>query len=142
MATPPGGGYMIEQSGTFLSKAQESVTGARAEFEGGRFNNSANRSYYAVFQAGIHALIVEGVRPPGGGTEWSHAFVDSQFSGLLVNRRHRYETGLRDVIRDNRKLREDADYTTGSVSVVRASRSLQRAERFVRAIVQRQEERA
>jgi uncharacterized protein (UPF0332 family) len=133
---------MIDQDGTFLMKAQESVTGARAEFEAGRFNNSANRSYYAVFQAGIHALISEGVRLPGGGSEWSHPFVDAQFSGLLVNRRHRYETSLRNVIGDNRKLREDADYTTGSVSQVRASRALQRAERFVGAVLQRQEEQA
>ena len=131
---------MIEEDGTFLSKARESVTGARAELEAGRFNNSANRSYYAVFQAGIHALILDGVRVPGGGSEWSHPFVDAQFSGLLVNRRHRYETSLRNVIGDNRKLREDADYTTGSVSAIRASRALQRAERFVAAVLQRQEE--
>ena len=131
---------MIELGGTFLDKARESVTGASVEYEGGRFNNSANRSYYAVFQAGIHALQLEGVRLPGGGTEWSHAFVDSQFTGLLVNRRHVYESNLRDVIRDNRKLREDADYTTGSVSQVRASRALQRAERFVGTVVQREED--
>lgn len=131
---------MIDQGGTFLSKARESVAGARAELEAGRFNNSANRSYYAVFQAGIHALILEGVRVPGGGSEWSHPFVDAQFSGLLVNRRHRYETSLRNVIGDNRKLREDADYTTGSVSAIRASRALQRAERFVATVRQRQEE--
>ena len=131
---------MIEHGGTYLAKVQESVTGARSEFEASRFNNCANRCYYAVFQAGIHALILEGVRLPGGGTEWSHAFVDSNFSGLLVNRRHRYETSLRSVIADNRTLREDADYTTGSVNAVRASRALQRAERFVAAVLQRQEE--
>src|SRR5687767_6991003 len=96
---------MIERGGTFLDKARESLSGARAELATGRFNNSANRSYYAVFQAGIHALILEGVRLPGGGTEWSHSFVDSNFSGLLVNRRHRYETSLRSVIADNRTLR-------------------------------------
>lgn len=69
-----------------------------------------------------------------------HDFVQAQFIGQLVNRRHRYETNLRDVILQNRRLREDADYTTGSVSDVRASRSLQRAERFVGAVLQRQEE--
>ena len=105
---------MIEHGGTFLAKAQESVAGARSEFEDGRFNNSANRSYYAVFQAGIHALILEGVRLPGGGTEWGHDFVQAQFIGQLINRRHRYETNLRSAIVDNRKLREDADYTQGA----------------------------
>jgi hypothetical protein len=85
-------------------------------------------------------LILDGVRLPGGGTEWSHPFVDSQFAGLLINRRHRYDTSLRNVIGENRKLREDADYTTGSVNAVRASRALQRAERFVAAVLQRQAE--
>jgi len=130
---------LIEQRGTFLTKAQESVTGARAELEGGRFNNLANRSYYAVFQAGIHALMMEGIRLPGGGTEWSHAFVESQFVGQLINRRHTYETVLRPIIGQNRDLRKAADYAPESVAEIRASRALQRAERFVRAIVDRQE---
>ena len=79
---------MLEQVGTFLDKARESVTGARVEYEGGRYNNSANRSYYAVFQAGIHALIMDGVRRQSGGTEWGHAFVEAQFVGLLINRNY------------------------------------------------------
>jgi uncharacterized protein (UPF0332 family) len=131
---------MLNPSGTFLDKARESLNGARVEFDGGRYNNSANRSYYAVFQAGIHALQLEGVRLPAGGTDWGHPFVDSQFSGLLVNRRHRYEASLRNVIGDNRKLREDADYTTEGVSQVRAARALQRAERFVGAVLRRDRE--
>ena len=60
---------MIDTGESFLDKARESVTGARVEYEGGRFNNSANRSYYACFQAAIQALILEGIRPPSGSTE-------------------------------------------------------------------------
>ena len=131
---------MLERAGTFLDKARESVTGARVEYDGGRFNNSANRSYYAVFQAGIHALMMEGVRPPAGGAEWGHAFVEAQFVGLLINRRHRYDATLRDAIRENRTLREDADYDARGIAAVRASRSLRRAEHFVVAVAQRQEE--
>src|SRR4051794_38989229 len=37
---------VIEPGGTFLDKARESVTGARAEYESGRYNNAANRCYY------------------------------------------------------------------------------------------------
>jgi uncharacterized protein (UPF0332 family) len=132
---------VIEPGGTFLDKARESVTGARAEYESGRYNNAANRCYYAVFQSAIHARQVEGIRLPGGATEWSHSFVDAQFSGLLVNRRHRYESSLRSVIGDLRALREDADYSTVSVNQIRISRALQRAERLVAAVVRRHEER-
>jgi uncharacterized protein (UPF0332 family) len=132
---------VIEPGGTFLNKARESLVGARAEYEAGRYNNAANRSYYAVFQAAIHALQLEGIRLPGGGTSWGHSFVDAQFSGLLVNRRHRYEPALRTIVGDNRSLRDDADYTTIQVTQVRASRAVQRAERLVRAVLERHEER-
>jgi uncharacterized protein (UPF0332 family) len=128
---------VIQPGGTFLDKARESVAGARAEYDAGRYNNAANRSYYAVFQAAIHALQLEGVRLPGSGSNWGHAFVDSQFSGLLINRRHLYETGLRNVISDNRSLREDADYKVDGVNPLRAARAVQRAERFVAAVAQR-----
>lgn len=128
---------MIELGGTFLDKASESATGARTELESGRYNNSANRSYYAVFQAAIHALQIEGFQALRG--EWGHDFVQAQFVGQLVNRRHIYATSLRSVLTENRRLREEADYDMSSVSEVRATRSLQRAERFVAAIVQRQE---
>ena len=84
---------------------------------------------------------MEGIRLPGGGTEWGHAFVESQFVGQLINRRHVYETSLRPVIGQNRDLREAADYAPEPVAEVRAMRALQRAERFVRAIVDRQEAR-
>lgn len=128
---------MSEPGGTFLDKAKESAAGARIEWEGGRFNNSANRSYYAVFQAAIHALQSEGFQALRG--DWGHDFVQAQFIGQLINRRHLYDTSLRSVLTENRRLREDADYDANSVSDVRAARSLQRAERFVAAIVHRQE---
>lgn len=133
---------MLDPTAVFLEKATESLEGARRAYEGGRYNNAANRSCYAVFQAAIHALQLEGVRPPGGGSEWGHAFVDAQFVGLLINRRHRYDSSLRGVIGENRSLREDADYTTIQVTHIRASRSLQRAERLVSAVIQKHQERS
>ena len=132
---------MIDSGESFLEKARESVTGARIEYEGGRLNNSANRSYYACFQAAIQALILEGIRPPGGSTEWGHDFVQAQFRGQLVNRRHRYETALRDTLLDNYRVRVRGDYETRPVVEINAARALRRAERFVQAVVQRQEER-
>jgi uncharacterized protein (UPF0332 family) len=130
---------MIGTGGTFLDKAQESLVGARRAHEGGRYSNSANRSYYAVFQAAIHAILAERISPPGRGDNWDHGWVQGQFNGLLIHRRHLYSTDLRTVLSDNYELRVRADYTTRAVTEVLASRALQRAERFVGAIVQRQE---
>jgi hypothetical protein len=73
--------------------------------------------------------------------EWGHEFVQAQFNGQLINRRHRYPTELRAALVDNFRLRLQGDYETESVSQVKAVRALQRAERFVAAIVQRHEER-
>ena len=129
---------MIESGGTFLGKAQESLRDARSAYEEGRYNTSANRSYYAVYQAAIHALLVEGIGPPRGTDRWEHDFVHGQFNGQFIHRRHRYPADLRGVLLENLQVRTRADYTTESVTRVAASRALQRAERFVGAIVQSQ----
>ena len=128
---------MIERRDTFLAKAQESVVGARAELEAERYSNSANRSYYAVFQAAIHAILAESIKPPRP-DDWDHGWVQSQFNGVLIHRRHRYSADLRSVLDDNYKVRVQADYSTKEVPQVMAGRALRRAERFVGAIVQRE----
>jgi uncharacterized protein (UPF0332 family) len=132
---------VIDLAGSFLDKARESVTGARVEYEGGRYNDAANRSYYACYQAAVHALTLEGIRIPGGGNEWGHDFVQSQFRGQLVNRGHRYETALRDTLQENYRMRVRGDYEERPVAEINVARALRRAERFVQAVVQRQEER-
>lgn len=62
----------------------------------GRYNNCANRCYYACFQAAIAALQDAGIRPTG--PQWSHAYVPSQFDGVLIYRRKRYPTELRGIL--------------------------------------------
>ncbi len=127
---------VIDLSDDFLIKAEESLAGAECELANGRFNNCANRCYYAVFQAAIHALAQAGIRPPGGSTQWDHGFVQSQFVGLLINRRKVYSTSLRDTLLQTYRLREAADYRRERVSDVRASRSVRRAQEFVEAVRQ------
>ena len=129
---------MIESEGTYLDKAQESLAGARAELDATRYSNSANRSYYAVFQAAIHAILAASIRPPGISGEWNHGWVQGQFNGQIISRRHRYPTDLRGVMNENYLVRVQADYSPKAVTQVVASRALRRAERFVRAIVERE----
>jgi uncharacterized protein (UPF0332 family) len=66
-----------ETSAAFLAKAAESLAGATSEFVNGRYDNVANRAYYAALQAAIAALDLAGIHPPGAGVEWSHTFVQS-----------------------------------------------------------------
>jgi len=130
---------MIERDETFLFKARESLNGARAELEAGRFSNSANRSYYAAFQAAIHAIQTEGIKQPGSGDEWNHGWVQGQFNGVVLNRRHRYSPDLKSVLGDNYKAGVQADYSPKAVPEIVAARALRRAQRIVAAIVEREE---
>jgi uncharacterized protein (UPF0332 family) len=125
---------MVERDSAFLDRARESLAGAESEFVNGRYNNSANRSYYAVFQAAIYALLAAGIRPLGAVDHWGHDYVQAQFVGQLINRRKRYPADLRNTLEQNYRLRESADYRRDPVSEVRAARAAQRAELFVTAV--------
>ncbi|MDQ3225149.1 MAG: HEPN domain-containing protein [Chloroflexota bacterium] len=125
---------MIERGAEYLDKAEESLTGGESEFVNDRYNNSANRAYYAVFQAAIHALLDAGIRPPGNTDHWGHDYVQAQFVGLLINRRKRYSTELRNTLEQNYRLREAADYRRDRVTAVQVARAVRRAEAFVAAV--------
>jgi uncharacterized protein (UPF0332 family) len=126
---------MIESGQIYLDKAVESLEGSESEFVNHRFNNVANRSYYACFQAAIAALIQAGIQPSG--SQWGHDSVQSQFVGQLINRRKLYSARLRNILEQNYRLRATADYQREWVSETRADRALSRAEEFVEAVDQR-----
>jgi uncharacterized protein (UPF0332 family) len=126
---------MADPDGTFLSKATESLAGAKAELEVGRYSNSANRSYYAAFQAAIHAILAQGIRQPGSSGVWNRGWVHGEFNGRLVGRRHLYPSDLRSVLNENYNVRVQADYSHEAVSEIVALRAFRRAEVFVQAVV-------
>jgi uncharacterized protein (UPF0332 family) len=118
----------------YLSKAAESLAGADSELANGRYNNCANRCYYACFQAAIAALMHEGIQPRGASGEWSHEYVPSQFDGVLIYRRSRYPTTLRGILGQSYTLRQKADYNADDVSQTQAERAVRRCRLFVEAV--------
>src|SRR4051794_34933539 len=76
---------MLDRADILMAKAQESLTGAESELANGRYNNSANRAYYACYQAAVAALLHEGMQPAGD--RWTHEVVPGLFDGVLINRR-------------------------------------------------------
>jgi len=74
----------------YWRKAIESLAGAESELANERFNNAVNRAYYAAFQAAVTKLLAGGVRTRNG--RWAHTYVQSEFIGKLINRRHRFPT--------------------------------------------------
>lgn len=125
------------EGAAFLKKADDSLVGAASEFANGRYNNCANRCYYACFQAAVAALTRAGIRLPGQGGRWSHAFVPAQFDGQLINRRKLYPSDLRGLLARSYALRQKADYGDDVVSRTEAERTLRRAETFVRTVQRR-----
>jgi uncharacterized protein (UPF0332 family) len=125
---------MAEGATIFLAKAQESLAGAASEYINATYNNCANRCYYASFQAAVAALMRDGIQTNRDDGEWAHAFVQSQFSGVLIGRRKRYCADFRDTLQNNMILRRRADYQEQYISEIQAERSLQRTEIFVGAI--------
>jgi uncharacterized protein (UPF0332 family) len=123
---------MIEQDYPFFDKAMEELAGAESEFANARYNNTANRAYYAVFHAAIAAMQQAGIAPAGD--QWSHEFVPGQFDGVLINRRHLYPTELRGILNRNAAVRLSADYEEEPVTQTEASRALRRSRIFVQAI--------
>lgn len=128
---------MIDTSELFLARAGESLKGAESELANGRFNNCANRSYYACFQAAIAALIRGGVRPASLQSAWGHAFVQAQFNGQLINRRRQFAATLRETLARTLMLRQRADYRAQPVSRSEAARAFELARAFVRAVEER-----
>ena len=119
----------------YLAKAVESLAGAESEYANRRYNNCANRAYYACFQAAVAALVRAGIGPSGSG-RYDHDAVQAQFVGELINRRHRYSPELRDTFERLLRLREVADYRTDVVTETQTDRAMRRARSFVDAVRQ------
>ncbi len=128
---------MIQLDQVFLAKARESLAGAESELANGRYNNCANRSYYACFQAAVCALSRAGIRPSGAGAEWGHAFVQARFAGELISRRKLYPSSLREVLSRTMILRKVADYEPNQVGQTQITRALRSTRELVSVIESR-----
>lgn len=120
-------------SESYAVKAAESLAGAGSEMANARYNNCANRCYYACFQAAVAALVQEGVHPTR--EQWGHDFVQAQFIGILINRRKRFGTDLRGTLERAYALRQVADYQEQQVGETQANRAVQRTQQFVESVL-------
>jgi uncharacterized protein (UPF0332 family) len=117
----------------FLAKAQENLLDAEQAFEKGRYNASANRAYYAVFQAAIAALAQDNITHEKN----PHSWVQAQFSGVLVKRRKRYPASIASLLLPMQELRDTADYKMQFVSKNAASKQIRHAKEFLSPILER-----
>lgn|SRR5512135_1122660 len=123
---------MNQDTAIYREKARESLAGAHSEFVNRRYNNCANRCYYACFQIAIFALLAAGLQRPGA--HWRHVFVRGQFAGELLRRRKLYPAELGETFERCYSLRERADYEYRQVSRTEAERALRRATHFLAVV--------
>jgi uncharacterized protein (UPF0332 family) len=125
---------MTNNETSYLDKALESLDGAASEYTNRRYNNCANRCYYAMFQAAVYALEQVGVRHTGRGYTWPHEALQATFVQELIQRRKVYPSEFRAVLTRNASLRESADYDRHWVTETQAARALGRTRDFVVAM--------
>lgn len=117
-----------ETTAGYAAKARESLASAEADFAASRYNSCARGAYYALFQAAIAALLLAGepLRE-----NWSHKYVQSRFSGMLVGRRKLYPSVLRTALSTAIRIRHQADYDAARIGRSNARQIMSYARRLV-----------
>jgi uncharacterized protein (UPF0332 family) len=117
----------------FLTKAKENLEDAEQALQEGRYNASANRAYYAAFQAAIAALAQESITHEKN----PHSWVQAQFSERLIKARKYYPSKLASYLMDMQARRDTADYKPTMTSKKTAKEQVQQSKEFLSLIISR-----
>jgi uncharacterized protein (UPF0332 family) len=114
----------------FLQRSAQNLEAAELLFDAGLYDASANRSYYAVFDAAFVACLHFGapVVP-------DHAKVLSLFCGELVARQKIYPASLKNDLYEVQRLRVQADYKNIAVTKSKAQQSIKLTKAILTIIV-------
>ena len=123
---------MKESASVFSEKSEESMSSARACFEGEYYNSCVNRAYYAMFQIAVAALFRSGHKPRS--EKIGHDWVQAEFTRVFVRRKKRFPR-LKGFLNLVQEARDIADYSTERISKKRAGRILNKAEMFIKQVV-------
>lgn len=120
-----------DESEPYRSKAIECLIGSQSELANGRYNNAANRAYYAAYNAAIVAL------KRGGYTseDWSHREVQRLISDQMIQRRKLLPSHFRRRLPDLIATRTRADYGLKSATRGQAETAVSYAEEMIRRIL-------
>lgn len=116
----------------WLDKANENLAAAQLCFDNDHFNACANRLYYAMFQAGIAAMVKHGLLKPDA--EVGHDWLQANFAGQLIRHRKVFPAKFRSYLYEVYKARVEADYRLSSISKKVATGELKKAKEFINAI--------
>lgn len=116
-----------------IEKAHESLKAADLCFQNLMYNSTANRAYYAMFQAAIVALKQTGITPQG--EQWSHEGVQAMFALELTRQRKIFDNQMVKDLLDVLALRNIADYRDRTITQRNAQQALQKSHHFVDVVV-------
>ena len=114
----------------FMDKARENLAAAEICFENDLFNASANRAYYAAFQAAVSALADRGIKKE----KLNHQWVQAEFNSKLISRRKVYSGKVKPYLMKMQTVRNEADYDSQKISKKVARRQLSRAREMLNMI--------
>jgi uncharacterized protein (UPF0332 family) len=116
----------------FLAKVKRNVEAAQLLFDHQMYDESANRAYYAAFQAARAALSAIGVPIEG----FKHKAVQANFNTELIQKRKIYPGYLKSCLLELQLIRNDADYKLIFTTKKSALTQLKKAQGFVNFIQQ------
>ena len=111
----------------FLKKAQDNLALAKYCFENGYYDASANRAYYAAFQAAIAALAAQGIT----NEKYGHKWVQASFNRALIRQKKIYPGRIGSDLLEMIIIRNRADYLEEPLSKKGAAKQFAKAEDFV-----------
>jgi len=116
----------------FFSKAKENLKIAQTAFDLGCYNASANRAYFAAFQAAIAALANTGVHSKDGKND--HWWVQSEFNLKFIKRQKVYPEKMKTWLLDMQQVRNKADYSEKDIGKKVAFKQLSLAAEMIKII--------
>jgi uncharacterized protein (UPF0332 family) len=116
----------------FLTKAQENLAVAEWAYTNGHYNATANRTYYAAFQAAVAALAHFGW--PFQASRLEHRTIQNAFVTELIHRRKIFPNPLKSALPTLQEARDEADYEPQSISKNLATKQLRIAKEWLKVI--------
>lgn len=116
----------------YLGKAKRNIRAAQLLFDNELYDESANRAYYAAFQAAFAMLMSLDLQTK----KISHEAVQSIFNREFIHRRKIFPGKFKSFLLDLLFVRNNADYKPMFISRRKALRQINKAREFLEFVEQ------
>jgi len=114
----------------FLAKAKRNIQAAQLLFDNQLYDESANRAYYAAFQAALAMLSDANIQVD----RKSHKAVQANFNSAFIHKQKVFPSHVKSYLSDLHAVRIDADYKPLVISKKVTMQQIRKAKEFVELI--------